>query len=79
MSAQPSAPAPAQRPDISAQAQPTSRAAPDIAPVNSGKQWTQQGISEFYADVTRGRVTPADKARIEREIFAAQKDNRIAA
>lgn len=70
---------PAPKTDLSSQAQPVSRPAPDAPPAPAGKRWTQQGISEFYADVARGRFSPADKARIEREIFTAQKENRIAA
>lgn len=72
-------PAPAPKPDLVAQAQPASRAAPDNAPAKAGRLWTQLEISAFYSDVARGKYTPQDKARIEKEIYAAQKDNRIAA
>lgn len=67
------------KPDLAAQAQPTSRAAPDVTPVATGKQWSQADISAFYDGVTRGRYSPAEKARIEKDIYAAQRENRIAA
>lgn len=65
--------------DISAQAQPASRSTPDAAPVNTGRMWSQDSISQFYADVSKGRYSPSEKTRIEGEIFRAQKENRIAA
>lgn len=72
-------PAPTPKVDLAAQAQPASRSAPDAAPAVSGRQWTGANIDKFYADVARGKYTPQEKQRIEREIFTAQKDNRIAA
>lgn len=72
-------PAPIPKPDLSAQAQPVSRAAPDVTPSKTGRIWSPAEINAFYTDVSRGVYTPTDKARIEKEIFAAQKDNRIAA
>jgi DNA repair exonuclease SbcCD ATPase subunit len=65
--------------DISGQAQPASRSAPDVVTQNTGRQWSQGEISQFYSDVARGKVSPQEKARIEGEIFKAQKENRIAA
>lgn len=67
------------KPNLAAQAQPASRAAPDNAPVRPGRQWSQADIGVFYADVSRGKYSPQEKVRIEKEIFSAQKDNRIAA
>lgn len=75
VAAQPQAP----KPNLAAQAQPASRSAPDSTPAKNGKVWTEAEIGQFYADVSRGKYTPQDKVRIEKEIYAAQKDNRIAA
>lgn len=72
------APAPQSAPDIAAQAQPASRSAPDSPNKPVGQMWTQDRIAQFYADVSKGKVTPQDKQRIEREIFKAQSENRIA-
>lgn len=73
------APAPAPKPNLAAQAQPTTRSAPDASSVgNVGRKWAQAEIAAFYDNVTRGKYTPQEKARIEKEIFSAQRDNRIA-
>lgn len=77
--AQAAAAAPKPNANLAAQAQPASRAAPDSQQPSAGKTWTQTEITAFYDGVTRGRYSPQEKARIEREIYTAQKDNRIAA
>jgi gas vesicle protein len=43
------------------------------------RHWTQRDIAQFYADQRRGRYTPADAKRIESDLFAAQREGRIAA
>jgi hypothetical protein len=43
------------------------------------RHWTQRDIAQFYADQRRGRYTPADVRRIESDLFAAQREGRIAA
>lgn len=70
--------APTPTPNIAAQAQPASRSAPDLPNKPAGPVWTQERIGQFYADVSKGKYTPQDKQRIEREIFKAQSENRIA-
>lgn len=70
---------PQPNPNLAAQAQPASRAAPDSANQPTGKTWTQAEIASFYDGVTRGRYSPQEKARIEGEIYKAQRENRIAA
>jgi len=54
---------------------PTSRVA---APPPGKKIWTTTEIGRFYADVRSRRLTPEDSQRIERDIFAAQSEGRIA-
>lgn len=77
---QPVSPAPSSSSAQMAQAQPMSRSGPDAdTSGQSGKRWTQKEIGDFYADVSKGKYSPAEKTRIERDIYAAQKDNRIAA
>lgn len=41
--------------------------------------WTQADIRKFYVDVRQGRFTPQESKRIESDIFAAQRENRMAA
>lgn len=77
--AQAAAAAPKPNANLAAQAQPASRAAPDSQQQPVGKVWTQLEISAFYDGVTRGRYSPQEKTRIEKEIYKAQQDNRIAA
>lgn len=49
-------------------------------PVPPGKRmWTQADIRQFYVDVRKGRFNAADATRIESDIFAAQRENRLAA
>lgn len=67
------------KPDLAAQAQPASRAGADAPPAQDGPVWTGAAIAQFYADVARGKYAPAEKQRIEREIYAAQNGRRIAA
>lgn len=58
-------------------APPVSGAAP---PMPAGKRvWREQEIKQFYADVRRGLITEQDARRIESDIFAAQRERRIAA
>lgn len=79
----PTTPVPAAAPSpndtLVLQAQPQSRAAPDAPPAQAGRQFTRAEVSQFYEDVKRGRYTAADKLKLEREIFQAQNENRIAA
>lgn len=72
---------PVQVPPLESQAAPAQRSAPDQTAQARGKIWTQQEVGRFYQDVTNGkyRLNPQEKQRIEREIFTAQKENRIAA
>lgn len=65
--------------NLAAQAQPESRGGPDAPARSQGKVWTRTEIEAFYTDVSRGKYTPQEKQRIEREIYQAQRDNRIAA
>lgn len=48
------------------------------APPPGKKVWTTTEIGRFYADVRSGRVPREDAQRIERDIFAAQTEGRIA-
>jgi hypothetical protein len=41
------------------------------------KIWTVNEVTQFYDDVRRNRVADADAARIEADIFAAQREGRI--
>jgi len=69
-------------PSLESQAQPAQRSTPDVVrPTPQGRVWTQGEITKFYRDVTDGkyRTNPNEKQRIEREIFTAQRENRIAA
>lgn len=54
------------------------RSAPTPAP-NAPKQYTREEISKFYADVRRGvyRGRDEERAKIEREIFAAGGSGRV--
>jgi hypothetical protein len=49
------------------------------APEGNKPEYTQADIQRFYADVNRGvyKSDPAEKDRIERDIFAAQGEGRI--
>jgi hypothetical protein len=50
------------------------------APTPPGKKvWRRGEIAAFYADARRGRFKPDEYQRIESDIFAAQRENRIAA
>jgi len=53
--------------------------APRAQDESTASQWTEAQIAEFYRDVQSGvyRNDPAKKARIENDIFAAQKAGRI--
>lgn len=46
----------------------------------NGKVWTSADVSKFYRDVQRGvfKNDPAERDRLERDIFLAQKQGRIA-
>lgn len=48
-------------------------------PPPSRRMWTSADIRQFYVDVRKGRFTPQDAKRIESDIFAAQRENRLAA
>jgi uncharacterized lipoprotein YajG len=39
--------------------------------------WTQAEVSQFYADVRRGKIPMADKKRIEEEIILAAAQGRV--
>lgn len=41
--------------------------------------WSSADIRQFYVDARKGRFTPQEYARIESDIFAAQRENRMAA
>lgn len=50
------------------------------APVDApggGRLWTEAEISQFYADVRRGKVSPEDRKRIEADIFKAAAEGRV--
>jgi len=51
----------------------TTRSAP------SGTVYTNESIKALYEQRRRGKITDADWARIENDIFAAQKEGRVAA
>lgn len=46
----------------------------------SGKVWTSADVKKFYSDVQRGvyRNNPAERDKLERDIFLAQKQGRLA-
>ena len=46
---------------------------------NKGKVWSPQDITKFFDDVRAGRYAgrEAERDRLERDIFAAQRENRI--
>jgi hypothetical protein len=52
---------------------------PSAATAAKGRTYTPQDISKFFDDVRRGlyRGREAERDRLERDIFAAQQDNRI--
>lgn len=65
-------------PSLESQVAPdVSRAAPPVPP--GQKIWTQAEIGQFYTDVRRGlyNKNTEEMARIEQDIFAAQKEKRI--
>jgi hypothetical protein len=49
-------------------------------PSNEGKKWTRDEVSKFFNDVAKGLYKGREQERnaTERDIFAAQKDGRIA-
>lgn len=48
------------------------------APAPSARKvWTHAEIDRFYTDVRRGVIPAAEASNIERDIFAAQRENRI--
>jgi len=48
---------------------------------NNGKMYSPQDIQKFFNDVRAGKYKgrEQDRARIERDIFSAQRENRIIA
>lgn len=75
--AQPTTPSPAS--ELERQVAPgKSRSAPTTG-AQDGKMYTPADIQQFYRDVTSGKFNGKDKerARIEADIFAAQRDGRI--
>lgn len=50
------------------------------APLNDAKVYTREEVAKFFRDVTMGvyKGQDAEKSRIERDIFAAQREGRIA-
>jgi len=46
-------------------------------PSPTKRMWTTEGIARFYDDIRRGKVTEAEAARIESDIFAAQSEGRL--
>lgn len=48
-------------------------------PPQGRRIWTQADVAKFYGDVRRGAYKPADVARIESDLFAAQRENRMRA
>jgi hypothetical protein len=44
---------------------------------SSGKIWSEQEIDDFYSRVQRGRITPEEKASLEKEIMAAVSTGRV--
>jgi len=69
---------PVAMPSIEAQIAPdSSRSAPSTPP--GKKLWTRAEIGRFYEAVRRGAYSEQDYGRIESDIFAAQRENRVAA
>lgn len=68
-------------PTLQAQVVPQSRSGPDVTSRPKGRTWSHAEIQQFYADVANGkfRTKPKEKQQIERDIFAAQRENRVAA
>jgi hypothetical protein len=52
-----------------------------VSPASAAKTYSSQDIAKFFDDVRRGayRGKEAERDRIERDIFAAQRENRIVA
>lgn len=73
----PTAPPAATNPAVEALLQPSTTR---VTEVPKGKKvWASADIRQFYVDVRRGRYTPQETQRIESDIFAAQRENRLAA
>lgn len=58
-----------------------SRAAttPKVDSGNAGKQWTRAEIAKLYDDKMKGKISPKDFESLERDLFKAQREGRIAA
>lgn len=68
---------PAQNPAIQAQLAPSSSRNNDAPP--GKKLWTQSDIRQFYVQARKGLINQQDFDRIESDIFAAQREGRLAA
>lgn len=58
------------------QIQPKNSRATNDAPAE-GRTWSGQDIKQFYRDKTDGRYSEEEGQRIEKEIFAAQREGRV--
>lgn len=49
----------------------------DLPPVHEPRRWTRADVSQFYKDVATGKLSDADKAQMQAEIFEALQNGRI--
>ena len=70
--------APAPQPKTPANVQPgTSRPGTPGSGMPEKRIWTAQSIEKFYRDVQLGHIDAQEATRLERDLFAAQKEGRI--